>query len=141
MLTVLIFERDQCVRQVISTEVNTLLPTCTTLSTGDLPTAKQLMTRSRPQIVITEAIPTLDCLSPQAIDCHDPGLELITHIRNHPGESTQKTWIIVTMSRMLDDVPDTFRALLGEHGYLFQKPDIVKPLHDHLPLLAQVLDR
>jgi len=141
MLHILIYDRDHGVRVVLASEVLQLVPNATVLTTGDLSAAKELVDRLRPRIVLTEAIPVLDCLDPQAVDDHDPGQELIAYIRQHPDPSYRRTWIIAAMSRLSPDIPQAFRDLIGELAYICQKPEVTVQLKDILPILVQTLTR
>lgn len=139
MTTILIFDRAQEIQTILASTVLKLLPNCNVQTTGDLQTAKHLVAHLQPRLVITEAIPVLDCLHPEAIDQYDPGKSLITHIRHELDTPTHRTWIIVNMSRMPEDIPDEFRELLDEHALIFQKPSIIKPLRENLPILEAIL--
>lgn len=138
---VLVFDEDAMIRDLLVEMAQEHLGSnFQVIRSGKVEEAKRLTTEFKPVLVLTEAIPTLDIRSPTAISPGDPGLDLISHIRDYTS-SGDTPWLMVFMSRLPEHIPQDFKALVGERGSLFVKPPNIEVLELHLDTLGTTLLR
>ena len=119
---IVVFDREEAILSVLNDMIHQCSPATLVLTTTDPDVARQLIQKNTPRLIITEAIPVIDIRNAKAFSPCDPGFLLIKSTREDPSEDIRSTWIIVLMSRTMDDLPDQVRKLLGERSSLFEKP-------------------
>lgn len=137
--TILIFEREPVLRDLLDAFVRESCPETQVLSTGSVEEAIRLTDESRPIIILSEAIPLIDVLEPKRIRDNDPGLALARHIREHHDHQLQATWLILFMSRLREQIPEEVETLLGNHWNFFSKPFELLALKELLNTLLPIL--
>lgn len=139
--TLVIFERDETLLDVIAEMLQSCCEDMRVLKTTDQDEAWRMIQEYRPCIVITEAVPVLDVLNPKSFQAGDPGFLLMKNIRESQNQDINSCWLVLLMSRMLEDMPDEVRDLIGERAYLYGKPFSFPEAKETLTILLSVLFR